>query len=266
MKRLVGLSILIAAGAAALFLLSRSRDKIDSEILGEKRPFLVHLPPGYRQSNAPYPVLYILDADDQDSSYGPSFQTIAKQVDAKVHEGMPPMIIIGVVNTHRSRDMLPITTLVYPESGGADGFLAFLTEELIPTIDNNFRTTGERILYGRSESGLFTLYALFEKPEPFSAYISASPTVGHCPTLLRIKAGQLFREQPLLEKSLFIVYSDDDIAYAEKFIPALIQNIRQQATNGFRFGVNIIPGGGHIPKTSLYDGLRFTFSPRASAE
>ena len=88
--------------------------------------------------------------------------------------------------------MLPVKTGLYPEGGGADSFLAFFTEEIIPYVDENFRTTKERILYGRSDSGLFTIYALLERPDAFSAYISSSPTVGHCPTLLRLKTGELF--------------------------------------------------------------------------
>ncbi len=129
-------------------------------------------------------------------------------------------------------------------------------------FDENFRTTGERILYGQADSGLFIINALLENPESFSGYITSSPTIGHCPTVLRIKAGHLFREQPSLEKSLFIIYGDDDLPYAAKFIPILSRSIRSQAGSAFRMGVNIIPSGGHIPKSSLQDGLRFYFSPR----
>lgn len=264
MKKWVWLSVSIITTVLivlVLFISGRKRT-IQSRILEEKRPLLVHLPPGYRESILSYPVLYILDASDQDSRAGSSFHTIAKQVDAMSLEGIPPMIVIGVVNTHRSRDMLPIETGLYPESGGAQNFLAFLAEELIPYVDENFRTTEERILYGRADSGLFTLYALLERPDAFSAYISSSPTVGHCPTLLRLKSDQMFSKYPALENSLFIIYGDDDISYARQFIPPFVRTLRHQANSGFRFGMNIVPGGGHVQKSSLYDGLRFHFSPQ----
>lgn len=158
--------------------------------------------------------------------------------------------------------MLPVTTGLYRESGGAASFLASLTEEIIPYVDENFRTTGERILYGPSDAGLFTLYAFLERPDVFSGYITSSPTVGHCPSLLSLKARQLLREHSVVDKTLFIIYGDDDISYAKDFIPALARTIRHQDTRGLRFGMNIVPGGGHVPKSSLYDGLRFYFSPK----
>lgn len=233
---------------------------LHSDILGEDRSVFIHRPPGYGESKTTYPVLYLLDAYARNSSSGPDFQTVAKQVDTMSLEGIPPLILVGVVNTHRSRDMLPIKTRVYSESGGADKFLAFITEELIPYVDSNFRTSGERILYGRSDSGLFTLFALLEQPDAFSGYISSSPTVGHCPDLMRVKTGRLFERHPALETTLFLVYGDDDLPYARRYIPVFAQAFRKQGSDGIKFGMNIVPGGGHVPQSSLSDGLRFYFS------
>jgi hypothetical protein len=266
MKRLI-LPVLLTLSVAAVVLVMVSREKnrtVYCPNLEENRPLLVHLPPGYRESAESYPVLYLLDADEPQTNGGSSFDTIAKRVDTMSLEGIPPMIVIGIVNTHRSRDLLPIKSVVNPEGGGADRFLACLAEQIIPYVDGNFRTTGERILYGEADSGLFAIFALLENPDVFSGYITSSPTIGHCPTVLRIKAGHLFRERPSLETSLFIIYSDDDLPYAAKFIPILSRSLRSQASGEFRMGVNIIPDGGHIPKSSLHDGLRFYFAPRSN--
>jgi hypothetical protein len=264
MKKWVWLAALIMTSLAIVIVSFRidSQRTIDSRTLEERRSLLVHLPPGYRESTVSYPVLYVLDAQNQPSGAGPSFDSVAKRVDAMSLQGIPPMIVIGVENTHRSRDMLPVKTGLYPEGGGADRFLAFLTEEAVPYVDENFRTTGERVLFGQSDSGLFTIYALLVRPQAFSAYISSSPTVGHCPTLLRLKTGEMFRRHPPPESALFIIYGDEDIAYAKNFIPAFAQTFRNHATAGFRFGMNIVPGANHIPSSSLYDGLRFYFSSR----
>ncbi len=266
MRKWLWLLLLVIGVAAAGLLVSYiwGGHTIHSRILGEERSFLVHRPPGYRESSTNYPVLYLLDAYERNSSAGPDFQTVAKQVDTMSLEGIPPMIVVGIVNTHRNRDMLPINTRVYSESGGADKFLAFLTEEMIPHVDDNFRTSGERILYGRSDSGLFTLFALLEKPNAFSGYISSSPTLGHCPDLMRVKTGRLFRQHPTLETTLFVIYGDDDLPYARRYIPVFTQAFRNQSAGGIRFGMNIVPGGGHIPKSSLHDGLRFYFSPEGT--
>ena len=140
--------------------------------------------------------------------------------------------------------------------------LACLTEEIIPYVDLTFRTTGERLLYGRSDSGLFTLYALLETPDAFSGFIAASPTVGHCPSFLATRATRLLDERRSLAKTLFVIYGDDDIPLTLQFVPDFAQVIREQGGPVLRFQVKVVPGGGHIPASSLADGLRFHFSHR----
>ena len=93
-------------------------------------------------------------------------------------------------------------------------------------MDESFRTTGERLLYGRSDSALFALYALIEIPDAFSGYLASSPTVGHSPSLLEEGATRLLRERPGLEKTLFVIYGDDDIPLSREPVPALAEAIR----------------------------------------
>ena len=62
-------------------------------------------------------------------------------------------------------------------SGGADKFLAFICEELIPFIESNYRVSSDRALAGVSSSGLFTLYTLFQEPEMFQKYFAGSPSI-----------------------------------------------------------------------------------------
>ncbi len=63
------------------------------------------------------------------------------------------------------------------ESGGSDQFLRFISEELIPFIETNYRVSNDRAILGVSLSGLFTLYALFQEPETFQRYFAASPSI-----------------------------------------------------------------------------------------
>ena len=60
MKKWVWLSVVIlstAAVALVFLFLSGRKHTIQSQVLEEKRPLLVHLPPGYRESTLTYPVL-----------------------------------------------------------------------------------------------------------------------------------------------------------------------------------------------------------------
>ncbi len=65
-------------------------------------------------------------------------------------------------------------------SGSAAEFLEFLTSDLQPYVERKFGTNGTNVLFGASNAGLFTLYALLEKPEYFKGYISPNTMIGHC--------------------------------------------------------------------------------------
>jgi len=234
-----------------------------SQILGERRTFYVHLPADYEQAIFSYPVLYILDAYPRPSTYGISFFDKAKSLEALTAEGIPPMIIVGIKNKNRVRDMLPVPSDLFAGSGsGADDFLMFLNNELIPFIDKLYRTSDMRILYGRSDSGLFVLYALSKNPLIFDAYISSSPTIGHCPQLLQNNFIELFSQKPEQRKTLFIVYGENDIPLAKEFIPELKETLLELAPSSFRLHVDRVLGEGHIPETGLEDGIRFLFDSR----
>ena len=63
---------------------------------------------------------------------------------------IPEMIVVAIQNVDRRRDFTPdkIITVRENNSGGGERFLSFLEEELIPVIDQNFRTEPYRILFG----------------------------------------------------------------------------------------------------------------------
>ena len=56
-------------------------------------------------------------------------------------------------------------------------FLAFLSDELMPFVEQRFRTTDERSIAGYSFGGLFALYTLFTRPGLFRRYLACSPSV-----------------------------------------------------------------------------------------
>lgn len=67
-------------------------------------------------------------------------------------------------------------------SGGADKFLAFIQQELVPYMDKGYATdTNNRSLMGHSLGGYFVLYALYKDLENdnklFNKYVAASPSL-----------------------------------------------------------------------------------------
>jgi uncharacterized protein len=92
---------------------------------------------------------------------------------------VPGLIVVAIENTDRNRDLTTPTQneVQGMSSGGADRFLQFLREELIPWTDDNYRTVPYRILLGHSLGGFFAIHALFSQPQTFDAYIAISPSV-----------------------------------------------------------------------------------------
>nr|WP_299500027.1 alpha/beta hydrolase-fold protein [uncultured Rhizobium sp.] len=62
--------------------------------------------------------------------------------------------------------------------GGTGELLDFIERQLLPHLDGIVKIdAGRRSLFGHSFGGLFTLYALFDRPGLFSNWIAASPTI-----------------------------------------------------------------------------------------
>ena len=101
MRRSAVLFCLLAVVATAAFggepITIGERATLSSKILGEERTLLVSTPANYAQGSAPLPVLYMTDGDAHLSH-------TRGTVDFLVRNGlMPPVIVVGVTNTDRTR-------------------------------------------------------------------------------------------------------------------------------------------------------------------
>jgi predicted alpha/beta superfamily hydrolase len=149
---------------------------LQSDIVKQEYQLLVKLPAGYGQSDNTYPVIYFLDAQWD-------FPLMVSTHGQSYYDGfVPNAILVGIQwggenpdpNVLRARDFTPTHMGDVSNSGGADKFLQFIKQELIPFIGNEYRTNDNRVLMGSSYGGLFTLYALFNEPEVFDGYIPTS--------------------------------------------------------------------------------------------
>ncbi|MFD2329082.1 alpha/beta hydrolase [Cohnella sp. GCM10020058] len=136
-----------------------------------------------------YPVLYALDGN---ALFGSMAE--AMRMHSWNPNGIAPGMIVGIgYDTEEpfvyGRRMYDFTVEVpasdvrsdgmpWPPTVGADAFLAFLEEELIPQIQRRYPVDVSRqSLFGHSLGGFFTLYALFDRPSPFRTFIAGSPSI-----------------------------------------------------------------------------------------
>ncbi len=222
--------------------------KVSSNILNEERTIAVSLPYLYDRLGKRYPVLYILDGEDLSLA---SFIGIARFFSP---HRIPEMIIVGVLNTNRNRDLFATKVEGLPETdeNGAIRFLIFLSKELIPYVDTHYRTTARRTIYGQSAGGQFAIFALLTDPNVFDAYLASSPVIGYSDQVILNKAEAFFQHGKILNKSLCIYYGTTDYHSVTEKIPLLESIIRKNPPRGFTWKIKAVDGT-HVPRDSFYE-------------
>lgn len=183
--------------------------KIESAQVGETRVINVWTPPGYAEGKDSFPVLYMADGGTKED-FPHIANTLAALIAAKK---IAPLILVGIENTQRRRDLSPPTTVekdkeIAPVVGRSAQFRSFLKEELIPKINAQYRTTATKGIIGESLSGLFVMETFFLHPEMFDYYIAFDPSLWWNDHDLVRKAQEHFAKMPPQHKRLWFAGSD----------------------------------------------------------
>lgn len=154
-----------------------------------------------------FPVIYLLDAD---SCFAMAVETL-RLMTRKPH-GYDPAILIGIgypagmeaskerfldYTTPAEETMLPKRRdgSPWPEIGGADAFLGFITAGLQPLIALRYPVNARRqSLIGHSLGGFLALHALFTGKGRFAAYVAGSPSIWWADRVL-LQEEEMFRQQ-----------------------------------------------------------------------
>ena len=154
---------------------------LKSDQVGFTYPIQVYLPPSYAAGTATYPVIY---ATEGDAPFGtlPDGPRRARFTDFK--EAMQARdtqaILVGIGGWDRRG-----TDFLLP---GATSYLAFITRELVPLIERQYRADPKRrALSGLSHGGYFVVTALVLEAAAgapgFSHYLSTESSFGAEPNL-----------------------------------------------------------------------------------
>ncbi len=183
-------------------------EEIQSVQLGEKRILNIYLPAGYHQNDTTaYPVIYLLDGSaDEDFIHVAglvqfySFPWIKR---------LPGAILVGIANVDRKRDFTFPTTIEedktrFPTTGHSDKFIAFIELELIPFIENKYKTNQSKTIIGQSLGGLLATEILLNKPQLFNKYIIISPSLWWDNGSLLNKPSSIFRDDFSQQADIYI--------------------------------------------------------------
>lgn len=158
---------------------------------GAPHRIFLYTPPGEPPAEG-WPVLYLLDGN---AVIATAVEALRAQAPYTLGTGITFGVIVAIGypteeaydSLRRSWDLGPPPGQTYPpffeggppvRTGGADGFLAFIENEVKPEIARRVPVDARRqSIFGHSFGGLFVLHALFQRPNAFSGWISASPAI-----------------------------------------------------------------------------------------
>lgn len=248
---------------------------IESKLLKEERTYWVNLPAAYHDPNfgpEKYPVIYVLDGKS-------NFFPIAGLVDfmsgrESVNFQIPEAIVVGIDTSDRMRVLTPTAADRSPDgkvpaktmqdtSGDGGLFFDFLTQELFPLIESEYRTLPYRVYVGHSLGGLTSTYTLLNHPGVFDGYLAIDPS-------LWWNRGKMVNESPQNLSSLgtdkiqryYLSHVDSE---SESSMGNIIHqfgfSLAANAPRNLKWKLDAIPHTDHssIPLLSWYNGLQFVF-------
>lgn len=130
----------------------------------------VYLPDGYSEKGDLYPVFVTCQSH---------FLHVSGITADLAWKNSAPELIVASVRNYSSGDFIPEKIEGHPDSGGADRFIAFFRDELLPALDSRFRTHPFRIFYSGSFGGGFSVYMFLTQPGVFNAYLAATPAIDY---------------------------------------------------------------------------------------
>lgn len=144
----------------------------NSEKLKEKRDIYILLPASYEKNKTKqYPLLVLLDGDYLLNPFTGALTY------GSYWDDLPEVIIVGI--NQNKNDQRNIDCGVDPITGMPDGksvdFFDFISLELIPMVQKEYRITNFKIIAGHDTTASFLNFFLYKDRPLFNAYISLSP-------------------------------------------------------------------------------------------
>ena len=257
-------------------------EKLHSKILNEERELRIYVPnssAGTSSSNQKYPVLYLLDGEAHFNSVVGMMEQLSANTLA------PEMIIIGISNTNRMRDLSPtrveadlpmLDAEAAKITGGNPNLFAFMEKELFPYIESKYKTESYRMLIGHSLGGLTVINALVNHTNLFNSYIAIDPSMWwdknrffeDCkPKLMKMEFKNIDLYLGIantMDAGMKIETVTNDTSKNSEHIRSILaldKHLKANPQNQLRYKSKYYPDDSHnsVPLITEYDAIRFFF-------
>jgi predicted alpha/beta superfamily hydrolase len=212
---------------------------------------VVSVPKDYESSSDRYPVVYYLDAWYAAGGVEETYHWL------RAFDDIPPLILVGIswmtdgqgALFNRSRDYTPTEdpaehTDLIPVSGGGKSFLTFLTDELIPLIEREYRADdSSRGLLGYSLGGLFGAWVLFNHPGIFDRYLLGSPYVRWDDWLVMKQEAEYAEKNDHLPARVYSCSATEDSVLPD--FQALKERLESRSYRDLEFTADLFPDETH---------------------
>ena len=272
---------------------------IAAEHTSEDYQISVSLPASYfRDPEIGFPAVYVLDANL-------AFEAVVGLTRLmQLGSALPEFVVVGIgyplegnygdgldeFGKRRARDLTSAVDERYEqfaanafnvdgtiETGGAEQFLGFIADELLPLVEEQYRLDpDDRTLLGHSSGGHFALYALLRQPQLFKRYAVGSPSLGFAngrlfdleqeyasrsddlPARLFLGIGEEEEHSPLSPAG----YIGEIVSVSDFYRFAAV--LEDRGYPNLVMAKKVFEGHGHtdVPGAFVASGLRFLFSNR----
>lgn len=232
---------------------------IHSNILNEDRQIAIYKPSAFPEFPLSIPpIMYVLDGEiytDLVRAHAGYFTEIWKE--------LPPITVVGIENkkdmSNRRRDLTPSKSNLN-DGGGAEDFLRFIKEEVMPLVEKDYQTRPYRILAGVSLGGLFTIHTFLNHSSLFDAYLASSPTLGWNNSKIMDGLEEKLNTAPETNQILFFCLGNERGLYLPNVLK-LDSLLGKKLLPNLRYQFKHYPNETHYTTSmkSYYDGFKFIF-------
>ena len=205
---------------------------LDAPSLNDQREVNIWVPPFLDQLEEPINVVYLVDGgQDQDFVHMAGLAQLGA-----LSWQYEPFMLVGVQTRTRLFDLTrpaedPRYQSQFPEQGGSEAFLAFLTRQVIPYVEAHYPVSDRRALIGESLAGLFVTDTFLHAPSSFTDYIAVSPSLWWDDQAAGKAAPALLAQHDDAERHLYLTMADEG-GTMQAGLDRLLAALREDAPEG----------------------------------